>query len=564
VIRAHFDGAWFWPLRVIAPACAMALSMTLTAPPLCAAEISAVRKDAWDAGTDAGMAVYRRGLLPSGAILVGRREAGVGVEGLAAACITCHRSSGLGTSEGRIVVPPIIGKYLFRSHSTNVQDVDAVHVPGYRSTREPYTDATLAKAIRTGIGPNGRTLNYLMPRYDLDDGAMAALIAYLKVLTAGPVPGVSNGTLDFATVITPDADPVASKGMLDVMEHFFADKNSFIRGGIRPMNATREIQYRVSRRWQLHEWRLTGGPSEWGRQLDAHLATEPVFAVISGLGGRDWEPVHQFCQRAAVPCLFPNVELPVVAENDFYTVYFSRGVLLEADLIATQLAGRKDQLRRIVQIYRAGDIGEEASAALAAQPALRSLKVERRSLGGSAGNGVDLAQVLQAVGPNDALVLWLRPNDLATLPTGASGAAATFMSGSMGGHEHAPVPQGWRAQLRMTYTIDLPNARNVRMNFPLAWFNIHHIPVVAERVQTDTYVACGIMAETLTDMLDSFVRDYLVERVEMMLSHRLVNGYYPRLSLAPSQRFASKGGYIVHFSEATGTKIEADGDWTVP
>jgi hypothetical protein len=258
------------------------------------------------------------------------------------------------------------------------------------------------------------------------------------------------------------------------------------------------------------------------------------------------------------------VELPVVAENDFYTVYFSRGVLLEADLIATQLAGRKDQLRRIVQVYRAGDIGEEASAALAAQPALRSLKVERRSLGGSAGNGVDLAQVLQAVGPNDALVLWLRPNDLATLPTVASGAAATFMSGSMGGHEHAPVPQGWRAQLRMTYTIDLPNARNVRMNFPLAWFNIHHIPVVAERVQTDTYVACGIMAETLTDMLDSFVRDYLVERVEMMLSHRLVNGYYPRLSLAPSQRFASKGGYIVHFSEATGTKIEADGDWTVP
>jgi hypothetical protein len=27
-----------------------------------------------------------------------------------------------------------------------------------------------------------------------------------------------------------------------------------------------------------------------------------------------------------------------------------------------------------------------------------------------------------------------------------------------------------------------------------------------------------------------------------MLEHRLVTGYYPRLALAPNQRFASKGG----------------------
>jgi hypothetical protein len=65
-------------------------------------------------------------------------------------------------------------------------------------------------------------------------------------------------------------------------------------------------------------------------------------------------------------------------------------------------------------------------------------------------------------------------------------------------------------------------------------------------------------------MLDSFVPEYLVERVEMMLSHRLVNGYYPRLSLAPGQRFASKGGYIVHFEGSTGAAVVADGDWTTP
>jgi hypothetical protein len=65
-------------------------------------------------------------------------------------------------------------------------------------------------------------------------------------------------------------------------------------------------------------------------------------------------------------------------------------------------------------------------------------------------------------------------------------------------------------------------------------------------------------------MLDSFVPDYLVERVEVMLGHRLVNGYYPRLSLAPGQRFASKGGYVVRFTAAGGTALTADGDWTAP
>jgi hypothetical protein len=52
--------------------------------------------------------------------------------------------------------------------------------------------------------------------------------------------------------------------------------------------------------------------------------------------------------------------------------------------------------------------------------------------------------------------------------------------------------------------------------------------------------------------------------MEMLLSHRLVNGHYPRLSLAPGQRFASKGGYLVRFAETSGTRILADGDWIVP
>ncbi|CAN5817816.1 ABC transporter substrate-binding protein [soil metagenome] len=516
-----------------------------------------------DAEPDVGEAIYREGRLPSGAVLGGAREAGADVQGMRAACITCHRASGLGTSEGRTVVPPIIGKYLFRPHSTNVRDMSLPHVAGYRSTREPYTDATLAQAIREGRAPNGRSLSYLMPRYALDDASLASLTAYLKRLSADAVPGVSDDTLHFATILTPDADPTAGGAMVDVIERFFADKNAFIRGGLRPMQASREIEYRVSRRWQLHVWRLTGAPEQWEQQLRAKLAAEPVFAVISGLAGRTWAPVHRFCESARLPCLLPNADLPVVAEADFYPVYFSRGVLLEADLMASHLLETAPRPRRLVQVYRRADVGEAAAAALGAAATVAGLTVETRALP-AAGRGEDVAAALHGLGPGDALALWLRPADLGALGPNAPALSALLVSGTMGGLEHAPLPAAWRASARMSYPFDLPPARAVRMNFPLAWFKIRQIPVVAERVQTDTYVACGILAETLTDMLDSFVRDYLVERVEIMLGHRLVNGYYPRLNLAQGQRFASKGGYLVRFVGAAGTEVQPEGDWAAP
>jgi cytochrome c553 len=537
----------------------------------------------------AGESIFRQGILPGGAPLRGEREAGVQVSAQAAACVTCHRRSGLGASEGRIQVPPIIGKYLFRPRSTNAEDMRMPHVMNYRATRPPYTDETLAAAIRTGVSPDGRVLNYLMPRYPLDAVAMAGLIDYLKQLTAAPVPGVTDDTLHFATIVTPDADPVERRAMLDLMARFFDDKNAFLRGGAKRMQSSREIEYRVTRRWQLHVWDLVGPPSTWERQLEAKLAAEPVYAVISGLGRRTWEPVHRFCQRAELPCLWPNIDLPVVAQDDFYPLYFSRGVWLEADLIASRLNPERDReqatdtahaasapapvgavtatvRRRLVQVFREDDLGAQAAAALERSAGRFGWKPEQRRLGAAASDAgrADLAAAVAGLGDGDALVLWLRPDDLAALPATAPVGAQVFVSGLLGGLERAPLPTAWRALTRMSYPMDLPDLRRVRMNFPLGWLKIHQMPVVAERVQADTYVALGILSETLTDMLDSFVRDYLVERVETMLSHRLSNGYYPRLSLAPGQRFASKGGYLVRFAAETGTAVVADGEWTVP
>ena len=515
------------------------------------------------AAPSAGEQIYRQGVLPSGRALQGDRESG-GIVGVGAACVTCHRRSGLGSWEGQSVIPPIIGRYLFRPGARNVEDPNLPHVQGYVSHRDPYTDATLARAIRKGVDQTGRHLSYLMPRYNLDDAAMASLIAYLKSLTATAVPGVSDDTLHFATIVTPDSDPVARKGMLDVLQRFFADKNAGYRGPAPPLQSARGVMYRVNRKWQLHVWELSGPPESWDRQLRAKMIATPVFAVVSGIGGRTWAPVHQFCQREAVPCLLPNVDLPVDAEDDFYPLYYSRGVLLEAALMANRLAARPggSALGRVVQVFRDDDIGGDAARTLSATLTSRRVAAVSRAIPSGAGRQT-IATALADVGAGDVVILWLRPADLAGLPAAPASVQLVLASGLMGGMESAPLPASWRPATRLTYPLNLPDLRRVNMNFPLGWFRVRQIPVVAERVQTDTYLACVILSETVGHMLDSFIRDYLVERMEMLLSHRLVNAHYPRLGLAPSQRFASKGGYLVRFVGG-GTQLAADGDWTVP
>src|ERR1700732_4976692 len=329
----------------------------------------------------AGETLYRRGLLPSGEPVQATREAGATLRGADAACVNCHRRSGLGSTEGRITIPPIAGPYLFIARGKSLEQQGVPFVDTERVNHEAYSDESLARAIREGTGANGRPLNYLMPRYQIDDATMAELIDYLKGIQVKPAPGVTSRELHFATIVTPDADPVKRRGMLDVMNQYFADKNNAAARTKAPtLYSSHAMMFRVERRWQLHVWELSGAPATWEAQLRRHLAAEPVFAVISGLGGSNWGPVHRFCEAQSLPCLFPNVEAPTGRDEDFYSLYFSRGVLLEAQLIAQQLEEPKASIRRVVQVFRATDVGEHAAKALRAANPRPDVEIVNRTL----------------------------------------------------------------------------------------------------------------------------------------------------------------------------------------
>jgi hypothetical protein len=507
--------------------------------------------------TAAAQALFRNGVLPSGTPLKGTREGGASVVGKNAACASCHRRSGLGMAEGRIVTPSITGHYLFNPGERPAPEGESSPLAAAAYNRARYTDATLARAIRGGLGPTGKPLSPLMPHFALDDATMSLLIDYLRTLSATAAPGVETDTLHFATIVTPDADPERARAMLEVLNHFFDNKDAYYRGKAPPLRATRRIHYRVLRRWQLHVWTLTGAPDTWQAQLHAKLRAEPVMAVVSGIAGRTWAPVHRFCEQEQLPCLLPNVDLPVIHDGDFYSVYFSAGVLLEAELLAARLPAGT---HHVVQVYREDDIGAAAAQSLAGD--VHAMQVDNYPLKA----GADAAQLATAVShaaAGDALILWLRPEDLRQLPAAAT-PASIWISGLMGGLEHAPLPTAWLATAHLSYPFDLPEQRRFRMTWPLTWFKTQGIQVTDERTQVDTYLSCVILAESVGALWGNFVRDYLLETYENMLSFRTLNAYYPHLSLGPGQRFASKGGYIVHFADAGGPSVVKDGEWLVP
>ncbi len=499
----------------------------------------------------AGEALYRLGILPSGGTLTGERGEGAPAAGAAAACVNCHGRSGLGEADGSVRIPPITGSFLFAPISQGSMDPRLPHIDGLLD-RPAYNLESFARALREGIDAQGRTLSSLMPRFSVSGSDVRDLSEYLKSLTPPTLPGVERGLVQFATIVTPDADGAKRAAMLAVLNQYFADQNEFAR-----VQTEANAQQPLSkRRWKLFVWHLTGPPSSWEAQLERLRAQQPVYAVLAGLGGSDWAPVHRFCEKSALPCLFPNVDLPVVAEHDFYSVYFSRGVLLEADLMESALVNSK----RVVQVYREGDVGTAAAAAVHRKLAARGIEVLDHPLPARAAIA-SLASLVRGLGPQDALVLWLRDADLTALNQVRVPHATVVASGIMAGMDKAPLNSAWRGVAHLSYPVDLPARRAPRVQYALGWMALHHIAVSAEPVQVNTYVACSAILEMLNHMHGAFPPDYLIERLEAMLEHQLVTGYYPQLALAPNERFASKGGYLVRFADG---RVIPDTDWVVP
>jgi len=498
-----------------------------------------------------GQRIYREGVLPSGGAIGGTAvdDLALGTQG---SCATCHRRSGYGSFEGGVYVPPVTGRFLFEDREERrvdhfrrlFQDLQSrelyaeARVP---RERPPYDAASLAVALREGRDPSGRELHPLMPRYELSDSDLEHLRAYLETLGAEPDPGVDSETISFATVVTPGADADELRAMREVTGAYVEWKNKDTEGLLaRPGHSPwhRDDFAPSYRRWEHREWPLAGPPETWGEQLEEFYRERPVFALLSGLGEGSWAPIGSFCERHELPCLFPHTDLPALEGTGETALYFSRGLSLEAEVLAEHLRGEDGSFPQIHQIFE----GERAMAAA-------------NTLTGTLGQGVGREA--------GVWILWSEEPELSGVPETAE---RIFLSSTLLG-EHledglAELGPGLRERIRIVHPYALPGREPPRIYRVRGWLRSRGLGRDHERLRLGTYFAFSIADHALHHVVDHYSRDYFLEAVQHLAENALDPGLYPRLSLGPGQRFASKGAYVLELT-AEGELAPVTG-WIVP
>jgi hypothetical protein len=524
---------------------------------------AASRSPAADTEVDVGRRVFREGRLASGEPVTAVVAGDVPVSGSQLSCQSCHGRSGMGAGEGEIRVPPA-SALLFE--------------PSPQRRRRAYDAASLARALESGRDPEGRALDPLMPRYRLPARELEALVAYLRGLSAAPSPGVSESEIRFATVMAGEVTAATREAVLGVLRRYVDDKNQQTRlESRRPAHGTPPGGALPStfREWRLDVWEVAGPAESWRAQLEARYLEAPPFAMLSGLASGSWSELARFCESRELPCLLPATDQPgEAAAGDFYTLYFSRGLLLEADLVAGDLAAAS--ARRVVQVVESG--GADAALRLTQALDRRGTPVDvvavdgggvsstseagRRSTASrsTAAGHLDL-RALAPDEPGTAVVLWGSRALLARL-SGWPEHARIYLSSSLLDGDPAGAAPLRSGDVRAAHPFVLPGEPDPGRRRFLAWLRARRVPLTDERRQAQAWFACLAANDAVQHAGRFFVRDYVLD----ILDHAQGLGgylpYHPRAGFGPGQRHLSKGGYLLPLR--AGVPAPREAAWIVP
>lgn len=521
------------------------------------------------ASIERGRSIYQTGQALDGRPVVAVAQGDVSLSGVDAACVRCHQKSGFGSSEGAIRSPPIVASILFSPESPSPLERTGDAAPASR--RIAYTEASLEQAIARGIDASGNALSPTMPRYRLEARDLEDVVRYLASLSAAPSAGVTETELRLATVVSATVPAAPRAALAATLAAYVDAKNAGTRlEAKRARHApwTHLNEYTAYRKWSLTVWELTGPKDSWGDQLRKYQQQNPVFAIVSGLVDDSFAPIGAFCQELAVPCVFPITPVTGTDEPGFYTFHFSRGVALDADIALHELLTSSPPVGDVLQIYEATPRGVAAAAALRraldtnAHDAPSPLRLEELPLPSSPCRApLELPERFEKP---TAIVAWLDADALACLrgAWSAESSPAKLLVSS----RFAERPAAWFAERFGDVSCSLiqPHDATAQANDARrfgAWARSRGLDVSHPQIQLQAYFAATLLGDALMHVRQHLVVEYVLETIEHAAYRALITAGLPRLSLAPGQRFASKGAYVTRL-EPGGSPSTAE--WLVP
>jgi len=509
-----------------------------------------------------GERIYREGILSDGSPL--SRVVSPSTPNADVACVRCHRRSGLGGMEGGQLVPAVTGDYLFRNH------LKVVTEPTLRRIRRwAYNEAAFDRALRQGIDVMGDPISVVMPRYALPEQDRQSLMAYLKTLVHDDKPGIDDDTIHIATVVDSRLPADQRAALIEVAKRYVETDNRVIQAREKRAafsNRQNNWNFQSFRRWQWHLWELEGEPSSWPQQLADHYRRQPVFILVGGAVAGAWDPIDRFCEQQGLPTVFPHTDLPPTGERSHFTFYLSRGLQLEADVLASYLRLQKPGVERLHQLHSDDETGRYAAQALTEALADRGIAVESHTFDTASSPDREALAWMDRVAGNDAVMLWLDGDRLAAWQAAMGEPpeqGRLFVSSSLLGEELNAVDGRWAARLELIHPFSLPweNSAGLSQGFLDKW----GIRDPANfRLQSETFVAFATVSQVIKRVRQNLVREYFMEQLEHMSEGLRATSVYPRFSLGPYQRVVSKGAYVLPLSALGEGNTGQNPRWLIP
>jgi cytochrome c553 len=568
----HHD--WVWSIVLFS-----ALTFSALSPPV---SVSAGATEV-DSTLALGKRLYHEGITVDGTPVKAVSQYDINISGKSAACVKCHRPSGFGASEGGYYVPPITAPLLFAPRQLDRTRLfpdmfQQVQPPTFSARlRQPhmrpaYTTESLTVTLREGTDPAGQELAAIMPRYQLSEEDMVALTSYLKTLSAELSPGVDDKEIHFVMLTSDNVPSTDREPVLETMRMFVDWHNRHLRNNRARPNFSpfhRSPFVPLERFWSFSVLTLTGENETWQKQVEDFYQAKPFFAIVSGLVRGSWAPVSEFCDRHRVPCLLPITDLPVAGAQGGYSVYFSEGLTLEAKVLADYALNTTSPNRRIFQLAAADPFGQIPSKMLQDKLTTRRPEMphDLKIYHDLSELSVKMAEISRQLTTDDILVIWpgadahldveavmqQRPSaGLIVLPSRAISLTPTVQDND------------FLDRLRFVEPHEITVTKHPRSFVVRAWMRTRGLDIPRPTLQFETYYALSLLEAALMNMREDYYRDYLIERIERESEKDLNPGIYPRLALGPTQRFASKGAFIVRLDAEQPGRLVAVSDWIVP
>ena len=515
-----------------------------------------------DNAWEAGRTLYYTATRQDGTAVQATVQQDVPLPAGAGACVSCHRRSGLGLAEGGERALNITGPSLFN---------ESVVAP----VRPAYDDALLMRAIVAGIDANGERLSNLMPRYQMTADDASALAQYLRSLGTNDAPGVTETDLYIATIITPDSTEDERLALETIIPEYVAVKNGGTRQEQRRSEASaRQFyglkRYQAYRKWKHSFWHLEGAPDTWQSQLQRLYKESPPFAILSGSIGGQANIVHEFCEQFQIACILPMTDVPPPTEEGFYSLYFSSGVRLEAQVIADYMIGNTSSDGAGALLLYNDDPGGIAAKETIVQQLSGRDAASVRPYKIKTGRVLSTAEWTRLLKTSSAekLILLVSSAQLQNLVSpglDVSMLPETIITAeAITDWSRSPTASAIADRVLHVYPYSLPTPGRTQFPREDVWLKARGIELSDDIIAAKVLFACKAFGMALADIQSNFTREYLLESLEHALDSSFLTSLYPRTTLGPDQRFLSRGAYLTSLTEMQGQIVVTNGSWTQP